>query len=215
MSEEDINELTNQMSNLNMLPRFGMKVAFPFLLYDYFKNKRRHCSIDFFVFSMGKHMFKPCVLPGGKAVSLSVIVPKMFPKANRLMLAHANERFTINTHKATAFEEISEVVQEKYNLKDDEDAKINSIPQVIKLPFKCDEEIVDWEIQYFGSDDEKLTNELGAQPFNAILTVEVMSVIKPKKKKRGSTRVFGTVRSDSDDGEEEDDAEAMADEATS
>ena len=143
----------------------------------------------------------------------------MFPKANRLMRAHGEDTFTADTHKATAFEVISEEVQDKYNLKDDEDAKINSGGQVIKLPFKCDEEIVDWEIQYFGNNDAALVHDLRSKAFYAILTVEVMSVIKPKKKKRGSTRVFTVVGSDTEEEQEEeeeyDEDDEMADEARS
>ena len=127
------------------------------------------------------------------------------------------DTFTADMHKATAFEDISKVAQEKYNLKDDEDAKINSGGQVIKLTFKCDEEIVDWEIQYFGNNDAALANDLGSKAFYAILTVEVMSIIKPKKKKCRSTRVFTVVDSDTEDEQEaeEDEDDVMADEARS
>jgi hypothetical protein len=86
-----------------------------------------------------------------------------------------------DTHKATAFKEAAEKLHAHHELFDDE--TIIGTPQRIKLPFKCEEVIVDWEVQAFENDREELTDGLGGTQFCFVLSIDLASVTKARKKK--------------------------------
>ena len=187
---------------------FSMNPTHAFMMYECVKKKRRHVSVDFFVTCMSEEFFKPKASDSKKALELAAVIPKFFPGKPRLMMANAEAGFAGNTHKATAFEDASEVIDEEFGSKDDDDAKTLGKPQCVKLPFVVEPNIVHWEVQMFPSDDAKFATQLGNKPFYAVLTVEMAHIKKPKQRNRGSIRVFTTTPDvhDSDNGSEDGEA---------
>ena len=120
---------------------------------------------------------------------ISEIVPEFFYEKDRLMLANADDNeFTEHNHKATAFQDVAQDIQETHDFEE----TIWSAPEKFTLPFACEEEIVDWELQRFVNDTAELTDELGGQQFYTVMVVELVSAVKPKRKVRGRTRIIGT-----------------------
>ena len=109
------------------------------------------------------------------------------------MAALATETgFGENTHRATAMGEVCDDIEKPY-----EDAKADTTiiigePQRVKLPFACEEDIVHWECQLFENDDEEYTNDIGANTYFNVLSVDLVGIAKKKKKKKGGTRVIGS-----------------------
>ena len=59
---------------------------------------------------------------------------------------------------------------------------LNGSVQRTKLPFRCEEYIISWEVQAFENEDDELTHSLGQQYF-FVLSVELVSAEKMKKQK--------------------------------
>ena len=123
----------------------------------------------------------------------------------------ANEEFTEDTHKATAFQEAA--AQAMKNFDTDNNEPVMGTPQRIKLPFKVEEEIVSWECQAFNNNDEDFLESVeNKQQFFFVLSIDLQSVEKIRKsKKTGGLRLLGSPTRTPDDGSElGDDGAAMA-----
>ena len=66
-------------------------------------------------------------------------------------------------------------------------------PQLIALPFQCEEEVDNKEIQIFFGDKE-LSEEVKAQQYASVLAVDLISTEKKvNKKKKGKIVIIGSV----------------------
>ena len=93
-------------------------------------------------------------------------------------------------------------VETEHGSDDDDDAKLLGKPQLVKSNIRCDTEIVTWDVQLHKNNNSELADPLGSQPFFSILSVELRSVDKKKKKNRGSLLVIEDT--DNEDGDDED-----------
>jgi hypothetical protein len=166
---------------------------FPFIVYDYISGGRRRVSVDLLVMTVPKDMIRPKMATNGLELHVGMVVPPFFADADRLMAANEGDAgFTEDTHKATAFKDAAIKLHEHHRSFDGEE-EIMGTPQCIKLPFKCEENIVDWEVQAFEDDGDELVDSLGAPQFYFVLSVDLVSIIKPReKKKKGGFRVIGS-----------------------
>ena len=197
----NMDDMIDNMSNLSVDERASMDCKYPFLMYDYVKSNRHRCTIDLFVTFLSKEFFKPRVLPNGRLLELCTVMPRFFVHKRRMMKANADAAFTEDTHKATAYRKEAKKVEEEHGLLDDSDAKVVGKPQVIKLPFKCEEAIVGWEAQFHRNKDPAFEG-LTTNAFHCILSIDLVSVIKPKKRSMGG---HGVIDDDDDEEENEDD----------
>jgi hypothetical protein len=92
----------------------------------------------------------------------------------------------VNTYQAQAYRDRCEGIVTKFN----NPSSIFGKPMVIDLPFACEEHIVDWEIQAYLNDLGTLTDDLGDQRFNTVLTV-FLRKLKTKRKTTGGLHVIG------------------------
>jgi hypothetical protein len=174
------------------LQKFSMDSRFPFIMYDYVSDGRRRVSVDFLVMTVPKDKIRPKMTDTGLELQVGMIVPAFFADARRLMAANTGDAgFTRDTHKATAFKDAALKLHDHHDSFDDDDIIGN--PQRIKLPFKCEEQIVDWEVQAFENDDQELTDGLGGSQFYFVLSVDLVSVVKEReRRKKGGFRVVSS-----------------------
>lgn len=170
---------------------FSASFQYPYLKYNYVNDGRRCCTIDFLIINQGKDNFRPKITGDGTVLELGTIVPEFFFEPSRLLIANANDnKFSENTNKATAFQETAAKVTASLG----EGEPLLGAPQKIKLDFKVEDEIANWEMQAFENDDEDFANDCGGVPqMFFVLTVDLIGVEKIKKeKKKGGFRLFGS-----------------------
>ena len=63
----------------------------------------------------------------------------------------AGGRFTENTDKATSYEKVVQAIEDQFA--DDDRQEVKGNPQRVPLPFKCESETSNWEIQFFLNSD--------------------------------------------------------------
>ena len=120
---------------------------------------------------------------------------------SRARLEQANQDrtdFNENTHKSTAFDNVIDNCL-RTNSYEDNGEKILSAPQVIELPFQCEDEILDWEVQYYPSwdlhgefykQDSEGQYVVNKQLYFGVMAVELVSVEKKKWHTKGKARRF-------------------------
>ena len=165
-----------------MVEKIGIDFVMPFVLYDYIEEKRRRVTANFFCLRWIEKN-SPRVTSYRMELQVGTTVPTFFQNSARIILANKNKdrTFTSNTHKATAFAEVIRRINNELNYPDN----LNGPVQRTKLPFRCEEEILSWEVQAFENDDVALTKSLGQQYF-CVISVELISSEKVK-----STRASG------------------------
>ena len=162
------------------MKKFGIDFVMLFIQYDYIEENRRHVTVDFLVLTLNKDKFPPRVLADGKELHVGTTVSSFFQNKARIMLANRckDSEFTSNTHKATVFAEVLHGMMTELEWPDD----LNGSVQRTNLPFRCEEDIVSWEIQAFENEDDDLTTSLGQQYF-FVLSVELVRAEKLKTPK--------------------------------
>ena len=101
------------------------------------------------------------MLADGKDLHVGTTVPPFFQNKARIILANKckDAEFMRNTHKTTTFAEVVRGMMTELEWPDD----LNGSVQRTNLPFRCEEDIVSWEIQAFENEDDDLTTSLGQQ----------------------------------------------------
>lgn len=168
---------------------FNMSFFFPHIMYTYMEDIRRMVTIDFLVIGQSKEKYRPKVVSDGGVFQLGMVIPPMFVDENRLMRAFEHDTaFNEDTHQATALREI--VGKHTGHL--DIEENLMGTPMQIKLPFKCEMDIKEWEMIALDN-DESFTKEVGLQQYYFILSVTLIGVEKVKQvKKAGGFRMLGT-----------------------
>ena len=194
--EDHLTEDFGKMSVASTTP-FSLGVQFPYLLYSYKEDDRDRVTVDFLVVAQAQDAFRPVVPPGGTELHVGMALPKFFIDRTRLLEAKAGDAtFTINTNKATSFSAVVEKVEASAGITDDnrdtESFELLSTPMKVKLPFVCEEEIVEWEMQAFQNNDVDFTDACAGLQYFFILTVTLQSVVKKKERKAGGFRVIAS-----------------------
>ena len=111
------------------------------------------------------------------------------------------DSYNKNIHEHTAFDEAVEKIKNEYEYEDEND-KIYGPCQKVRLPYQCDLEIKNWEVQFHRHNDcpEEFFENTGSADnpnwnltdhlYYAILVVELVSAEKKKNKTRGAQRRF-------------------------
>ena len=172
---------------------YKMDYIYPHMMHDYVDDDRRHVTLDFLVPSMTEKMFRPSVNVSDQSLKLATVVPPFFASKGRLMAAFAAETgFGENTHRATAMGEVCDEVKKDYDDAKSDETIIIGLPQRVKLPFPCEEEIVHWECQLFSNEDQECEDDTGVSTYFNVLSIDLVGAAKKKKKKKGGTRAIGS-----------------------
>jgi hypothetical protein len=201
--EEDdkaVTSITESLSNMSVSTKsFDMSVQAPYIMYQYVDYGRDVVLVDFLIPSIHRKWTRARILPCGTAIELAIVIPPVFYNPMRLLAANTENRsFNNNTSKAVAFQKAA---QEILKTENEFEEVLGKKPQRIRLPFKCETEFYQppgtdpeddetgWEIQLFDNDDAALVDELAAPSDIFVLSADMVSVVKPKlKKKKGKMR---------------------------
>lgn len=169
---------------------FKMDFQFPFMVYQFAEDGRKTCTVEFLVFPMPQDSFRPKCK--GDVLELDVVVPVLFTQSERLMIANSHKRhFTQDTHRATAFEEVSATLHKQHDIDLDDPMKKNEIvgqPMKVKLPFACEEEISSWELKLIPQDVE-FSKSVASEQYHWVLSVDLKGKEEKKKAvKKGGFR---------------------------
>ena len=196
---DPIDDLTKSVSKMGVAPSsFCMDFKFPFIMTTYNEHLDVMCRVEFYVPTIPKEYFIPDVI-NGNVLSLKVQVPSFFYSENRVLDSNANTNgFNQNTHEAQAFKNQCEEIDNYFGLVD---AIFGDKPQEVKLPFTCEDRIVDWEFQAYPNELGDLTDEFGSLQFFGCISVKLRK-LKQKRRAAGGFRIIGANPNnmDGDDG---------------
>ena len=180
--------------------KFNLSFTCPWILYDSTENGRDIVSVDFLIPNVHRSYIKVQISPCGTILYCGIVVPKDFYNWKRQLDANQHDTdFNNNTHKAASFRKVCDLIEDLAN----ENDEVLGDPMVIKLPFKVEQqfykaqEIFDndedgWEVLMIDNECSKLKEELEEDlgedeeaivPDHFLLTVNMVSVVKPKTKK--------------------------------
>ena len=189
---ETIEAVTESVSSMSIAPKKGafrqwsMDFSFPFMIKQFLHNARQSCTIDVFVPTVHEDKVRPRVVNGGNYLAISLVVPEFFPEEERVLVAAGNEDF--NTNQAAAHSEVVQDIRKRYS----GEVETLGSPQLIKLPFTCEEQIVHWSCDLFHGDQE-VSGTLGEQQYFSVLRVDVVSIKQVQQRRnRGTMRVVGS-----------------------
>ena len=166
---------------------WSMDFVFPFMVKQFLHNARQSCTVDLLVPTIHEDKVRPRVVGGGDFLAVSVCVPDFFPEEERVLVAAGNEDF--NTNQAAAHSEVVQEIRKHYN----EEIETIGSPQMIKLPFKCEEQIVAWHCDLYHGDAE-VSGLLGEQQYFSVLRVDLVSIKQVQhQRNRGTMRVVGSL----------------------
>jgi hypothetical protein len=180
--------------------QYSMGFQNPYIMYQYVEDGNQLVSIDVLVPNVHRKYIRPSIHSSGMYFDLGIAVPEFFWQANRLIAANKGEEgFNKNTHKATAFQQAAKKIEEDFNTFETEEV-LSGAPQRFKLPFKVEHDYYTgdggkgWEVQIFDNEDEDLHDELEGEVMSFfVLSVNLVSVEKPRKQKRkGTMRRIGS-----------------------
>ena len=125
-------------------------------------------------------------MSGGTVLAFTIAVPEFFPKEERILVPAGND--DVNTNQATAHTTVVQDVCKAFN----DVPEILGKPQLVQLPFACEEQIVHWENQLFHGDAE-VSGALNEQQYFCVLSVSLFSMKHPMGHcNRGSMRVVSS-----------------------
>ena len=169
---------------------FCMDFKYPYLIYQYTADGFNWVSVDFLVPTQSEDRFRLAVR-NGNILSLGTVVPQIFISEDRIQQAHEDDQdFNKNTHKATAQSAICEKVGKAYENEHTDD--IIGKPQLVKLPIEVEDDIANWECQLFASDELEFQETIQADVYYNVLSVDLKSIEKKKKKVKGKVRIVGS-----------------------
>ena len=142
------------------------------------------------------------MIENGTKLELKTEVPHFFVNIERLSKVNIdNNEFNKNTHKSTSFYKVTNKCKDNLKIKDESD-KIFGVPQIVDLPFTCEDEILDWGIHYhrnidvpdefyknLGDDDSPIW-QVDEYTYFGILSVELISIEKKRRKRKGKSCLF-------------------------
>ena len=160
--------------------KYSLQTDHPFMLYDFVNDGQKMVAIKVLVKSTHKSVFCVQVSRCRNKLYIQAAILSFFAQYNRLAKVNVDDGdFTRNTSRAIAFQELVDEVEEEETTTDGN--VMFGSPQVIHLTSTCDPNVeANWSIQYFKMKPKfKLSDNF---QYDAVLNVEVESIIKPKKK---------------------------------
>ena len=151
--KEPVDDITDGVNNMAVSapPSFelwSMDFACPYMIKQFLFNGRQGCSVDLLVPTVHEDKVRPKVVKGTH-LAVNFVVPDFFPEEERMLVANqGNAAFNQNTSLATAHSEVVQDVRKIYN----SEAEILGNPQMIKLPFKVEDDIAAWACDLYHGD---------------------------------------------------------------
>ena len=193
--EEEMESLTRKMGSVGLKKNgkpqtFSVDEKNTWLVYEFEHNDRQYCCADVLVLTMGRDKFRPRVSKTGNNVIIELVKPKFFFGYQRLELVNQNNSsFDGNTHKATAFKKALRTMRKELGTKKRDEVVGDDL--VIPLPFKCEEDIVEWKTQVFTNKDEEIVKKIRSVQLYSVLSMTFVSVEKLEdNEKEASFSVF-------------------------
>lgn len=183
-------DLSSRMSRMQVSAskEFSMSFKCPYILSQYNEGVDQMVKVELFVPTLPQSFFLPDVVDAGKQLEVRVQVPNFFADEDRVIESNNHVAgFNQNTHEAQAFKDVCERIDTHYGMSNE---IFGDEPQLIVLPFVCEERVVEWEVQAYPNDDDDLTNNLGGQQFYLVMRV-VLRKLKTKRRTAGGFRVVG------------------------
>jgi hypothetical protein len=187
-AEDSVASLTSGIKKLTVssFTPFSMSIAWPYMVKQYTKNSRWVCSVEFLTFAMDIDMFQEAVMNNGTTLELTTTVPSWFPEEDRLLAA--NTDINENTNEATAHQDVVQLIRKMYAGK----KEYTGTPQIVKLPFACEQEAEDKSAELYHGNEE-ISTQSGHQQYLQVVKFELISTEKKlKKKKVGTMRIIGS-----------------------
>lgn len=147
-----------------------MDFHFPFMIKTFLHDGRESCSVDVLVLTAHDDRIHPKVVNDGQYLSIGLAVPEFFPEEEQVMIA-LGAGTNVNQAQCTSH---SKVVQEVCKVYNDVNKEILGNPQMIKLPFQCQDSIAGWEVQLFHG-DAAVSAGCGDQQYYSLLKVDLLS----------------------------------------
>lgn len=186
-SVDDVTEKMSKMMSSAPAKKYDMNFRLPYMVTSYKHDDDNRCRVDIFARTLPQEFFKPDVVSDGNELQLRVQVPGFFYTTDRVHAANRAANFNVNTHLAQAFKENSEALDEDFGFPDQ---LFGDEPMTVKLPYKCEERILGWEIQAFPNESGTLTDDLGGQQFFIVVAIELQRAEKTKQRRQAGFRVF-------------------------
>jgi hypothetical protein len=186
--ESSVAVITSSMKNMNVNASspFSFSTVFPYTITTYDEGDDQMCDLFCFVPTLPLEYFLPDVIEKGNVFSLSMRVPNVFFTFKRVLLANKDVKgFNKNTSQAQAYKKVCQTIDNHHGHRDE----IFGDPQMVPLPFSCEERIVTWEIQASKNDLGSLTDDLGGQQFHYVLWAKLRK-LKDKKRTTGKFRII-------------------------
>jgi hypothetical protein len=195
--DEDIKSLTASMTGMKVAvrgstPMFKMDFTLPYMIHVYKENHDTIVTVDLLVPTYPKDYFIPDVIDNGSTLQLRTRIPEFFPNEGRVLAAHGGDGFNQNTSQAQAFKDCCEEIDQHFGFVD---TIYGDNPQVIPLPFKVEERILNWEVQGYQNNLGNLTDDLGGQQYHFTLSIDLMK-LKTKRRTEGGFRIVGSAMED-------------------
>lgn len=163
-----------------------MDFEFPFMIKTFLHNGWESVSVDLLIPTVFEECIYPCVVMHGTFLAVGIAVPEFFPEEECLLVSSGNNHS--NTSQAAAHTAVVQSIQKEFN----DVPEILGKPQMIKLPFTCEEQIIHWENQLFHG-DAKVSASLAEQQYFCVLKVDLHSTKLPTgRRNRGIMRVVGS-----------------------
>ena len=145
------------------------------------KDGRQILTLDFLVSGLPEESFRPSVTRNGLYLEVATVVPPFFlSKLRVIQTTEESSKHKANQHKVNSFAKVVAELKAKH--------EYNPIVHHmrVKLPLKVDRDKVDYELQVFPHDDD----DLAVMTSYFILSVELVSVIKPRSEIFTSKKVL-------------------------
>ena len=186
-----ISDLTEAVSSMSIgttrnTKSWSMEFTFPYMIKTFLHNSRESATVDLLVPTVHEDHIHPRIISGGTALALGVAVPGFFPEEERVLVSAGDDN--INTNQASAHSEVVQEIRKAFN----DVPEIIGNPQVITLPFACEEQIVHWETQLFFG-DALVSAASGSQQYFSVLRIDLFSTKRPTgRRNRGIMRIVGS-----------------------
>ena len=188
---EEVEDLTKKASRMAVSKKekfkpFDMSIKCPFMVKSFLHDARETCQVDIWVPTLSlKQIRFVCT---GDTLVMSLTVPAFFGEYERVLVANtAVPGFSINSSIATEHLAVVKQIRAKYG----RTPLIGEEPQVITLPFLCEEQIVTKDSQLFDG-DEHVSNGTGHAQFFSVVTITLHSVQKSINEDEGQFRMIGS-----------------------
>mmetsp|Transcript_16964 Transcript_16964/g.37049 ORF Transcript_16964/g.37049 Transcript_16964/m.37049 type:complete len:183 (+) Transcript_16964:1170-1718(+) len=168
---------------------FSLNFTFPYMMYTYLEDGRNMMTVDFLVPTIPKVYYAVQVEEGGAVLSIGCHVPAFFTsRGGRELAVEDSSNFSSNHHKATAFDVLAEQIQKKHEPKEDTLAMqivglkypMKGAPMRIKLPFKVEEDSLNWDYLAFPNEDDNMEKDLdGHAQVYIVITVDLRTATRP------------------------------------